>query len=343
MSQRVLILAALLLAGTAAGEEKFEPPLEKRPANFSGGVGTFKVAAEATPAKVAIGKPVLFTLRVTAIGKPVAAPARPRLESDADFKKLFAVETPEPALKHPDDVTWEFYYRLRPRSTDAREIPEVEFSYFDPAFGQDPSGYQKKFTDAVPLKVTPAPTEVPKVEGSGGPAAVPDAVLGIVRGEEILAHRRPWSPPGVAILVALLLAPPLACVAWYAVWRRLYPDAARLAHRRRSRAARQALHAISAARALPPHEQGERLADAVTGFLRQRLDLPGAVPTPGETAAHLARVGAAETVQRQALRFFVACDAARFSPAPSGSGELADAASALVLAVEAETWSSHPS
>ena len=247
-----LALPATGFSQEDAAAEKFEPPVSGQPDEFTGAVGIFRVSARLAATTTHVGQPVLFTLRVVADGKPLARPGRPRLDADKEIAKSFFVEIPDPAEKEIDARTWEFYYLLKPRSMAVKEVPEVPFTFFDPASGQDPKGYQTRFTDALPLKVTPAPDVPVEPTGGAGPAEVPDSVLGIETGAKLLRRDRPWEPPGLVLLLVFLLAPPLACVTWYVIWQRLYPDAARRARQRRSRAARQALHDIRAARTLQP-------------------------------------------------------------------------------------------
>src|SRR5947209_2673113 len=122
-------------------EEKLEPPVSGKPEEFTGAVGIFHVSATLSATTAQVGQPVLFTLRVTADQKPLARPGRPRLDSDMEIAMRFFVETPDPAEKEIGR-TWEFYYLLKPRSTAVKEVPEVPFYFFDPAAGQDSSGYQ---------------------------------------------------------------------------------------------------------------------------------------------------------------------------------------------------------
>src|SRR5262249_2310383 len=171
-----------------------------------------------------------------------------------------------------------FYYLLKPRSTDVKKVPQVIFHYFDPAAGQDPSGYQTSLTDDIPLKVTPALDVPVEPTGAAGPAEGPHSVLGIQKGGQLVRRDRPWELAAPWLLGVLLVAPPLACVTGYVVGQRLPPAAARRTRQRRSRAARQALHDIRAARSLPPEKQAGRLAETVTLYLRDRLDLPASVP-----------------------------------------------------------------
>jgi hypothetical protein len=136
------------------------------------------------------------------------------------------------------------------------------------------------------------------------------------------------------LLACLVLAPPAVCAAWYAVRQRLHPEAGWRARRRRSRAAREALAAL---RTLGRGAVGERTASILAGYLRQRLELSGAEPTPTEVAAHLGRVGISDSVRGRVQEFFRACDAARFAASPPAeiTGLAADAG-ALVNALEAE-------
>jgi hypothetical protein len=127
-------------------------------------------------------------------------------------------------------------------------------------------------------------------------------------------------------------------VAWYVCWRRLYPDAARLASQRRSRAARRALQALATSRRLDAMARASRIAAVVAEYLQERLDLSIAEPTPPEVAALLAQRGCSLALAEQAVRLFEACDRARFVPAAEiNPADLADAAVVFILAVEEET------
>ena len=159
------------------GSEGFTPPVKDQPAEFS--VGVYRVSAAAAPTRVPAGRPLRFTLRVTAAARPPEPPRRPRLENDPEIARDFFVETPDPDRKKFDELTWEFYYLLKPKTTRVKEVPEVPFSFTDPAAGQETGAYQKEWTQAIPLAVTPAPQGPAVVEGGAEPPAVPDSALGI--------------------------------------------------------------------------------------------------------------------------------------------------------------------
>jgi hypothetical protein len=333
------LLLALLLPAVA--DPPFEPPSGGRPDNFRGAVGLFRIQAGTRDTSVAVNQPLRFTVRITADpGVPMLAPpVRPEIEKESAFTERFHVETPEPASKKDGNV-WEFYYSLRPKVESVTEIPELSFSFFNPRFRDDPRGYQELTTDPLSLTVTPAKVETPRVEGKGEADFYPDTIRRIADDEDVLRREHPWAPPDMGWLVVLLLLPPLAALTWLVIWRRLYPDAARLARLRRSRAARDALKALRAA----GEQQGEQVASIVSLYLSRRFDLPMASPTPGEVEAHLRGSGLSDALLQQTTALLQTCDALRFAAVPPAvSGSLVNAARELILSLESLTWSSLPS
>jgi hypothetical protein len=308
-------------------------PLVGRPADlpFSGASGQFRVEARAEPTALRAGESLTFTLTVRATGPVRQPPDRLDLSRIPAFAGRFFID-PGPTESHPDAGSWEFAYRLKPRRPDVSEVPGLPFVYFNPAIRQAEKAYQIAFTDPVPLSVRPAEEYVPL-------PPVPDAVYELATGPGVLARERPPGPPGPVVLSLLLASPPLACAAWYAVWRRRHPDASRRGRRRHSRAAQRSLKSLRGARRLAPPERAVRAAGAVTSYLRERFELSATEPTPAEAAQALRRAGCAPPLAEAASRFIAACDAARFAPAPGADG-LAGEAARLILEVEAETWAS---
>jgi hypothetical protein len=137
--------------------------------------------------------------------------------------------------------------------------------------------------------------------------------------------------PGAGAWSALAVLAVLLPAGWYAAWRVAYPDAARLARQRRSRAARRALAAVRAAgRSADP---AAACAAAVLGYLRARHPLPPGIDTPPEAAAALAALGVAAA--DDVAEFLRACDAARFAPNADTAVSLAAGAEALIARLEA--------
>jgi hypothetical protein len=145
-------------------------------------------------------------------------------------------------------------------------------------------------------------------------------------------------PPSLWVVVVLLLSPPLVCVAWYVVWRRLNPDAGCLKERRRSRAARQALSRLENADRAPLEQRPPLVAAALAGYLRERTDLTVAEPTPPEALACLRRAGCSAAVVDRAVAFLHTCDAARFwPPVAADCAKLPTLARDVILALDADT------
>ena len=335
-------MTALLFLALALADEPFEPPPSGRPESFRGAVGQFRIQAGARPLKTAVGEPIRYTVRIT--GDPgvpmLAPPTRPPLEKQTEFTNRFHVEAPEPDSKKDGNV-WEFYYLLRPKNVSVTAIPELSFSFFNPRFGNDPRGYQEPSVDPVPIVVTPAEVKPPQVDTPNETRSYPATIQRVAGTEEVLRREHPWTPPAVGVLAVMGLAPPLGALAWLLVWRRLYPDAARRAALRRSRAAKEALKAL---RGVHEPQQAERVAGIFTVYLAHRFGLPSAAPTPMEAEMHLRGAGLTDELLERTSALLQTCDALRFSARPpSVSGSLTDTAHELVIALEEWTWSSLPS
>jgi hypothetical protein len=330
----LLGLPSRLRAGPDEEPDPDEVPVVGRPSDlpFSEASGQFEVAARAEPTDLEAETPLKLTVVVRATGPVRRPPRRIDLRQVPAFAEGFYLIDPAAGgTRHPDARTWEFVYELKPRRTDVTEVPGVPFVFYNPAIRPADKAFQVLYTDPIPLRVRPH-------EVFAVPLRAPEGAFQLATGPALFARRAPWQPPGLAGGLLLLLAPPLLCAAWYVAWRRLYPDAARRAHLRRSRAARQALERLHRAARLPAGPRAARAAAVVAGYLHERVDLRAAEPTPAEAAAHLRRHGCADGLVEQASRFFESCDAARFRPAPPPDGpDLPEAAARLILAVEAAT------
>jgi hypothetical protein len=329
----------LLALGTPCPAADDEPPIVGQPPHFNGAVGRFRITATVDPPKVQAEDPLTYTVHVTAEdkGKVKEPPQRPPLADFAGFADGFYLEDlgpPEGA--HPDAKTWDFAYRLKPKSTAVTAVPGFPFVFYRPGFVPPKAGYMTVYVPAVPIAVT-ARQEVGPTTPSK-PITGPDEAFVLASGD-VLARDGERLPAPLALVVALLL-PPLVSVAWYFAWRRLYPDAARLSSRHRSRAAREALKALHGlGKQTDPEKQARRTAAAVAAYLRHRLDLPMVEPTPDEAAAHLRTYGVSAELAGQSADLLRRCAAVRFDPEPPKAADLAEAAEQLILALEAATWS----
>jgi hypothetical protein len=335
----------LLLA--AAVSRADEPPVRNRPANFSDAVGTFDVSMTAQPTELFVGQTLTLTIRITAIGPVQQPPRRPDLRELIAFQQHFYIENlpgsaDESAGAEPKPG-WEFAYRLKPRDETVDAVPSLPFVYYKPAPpGSRGSGsFQTLYAPRLQLTVKPAAGPAP-TQGSkdAPPLDAPESVFQLVEGPAVLRRPSAWAFAVPVTAGVALLGMPVGCVAWYLFWRRCYPDAARLARQRRSQAARQALWALDALRKQAADEQARRAAAIVVLYLRERVELPAAAPTPEEAAVHLRRTGISAETSDAVAGFFRSGDAARFAPEALRAGAPTDgwaaAASSLILTLEAE-------
>ena len=319
------LLYILHPSGIIGGQD---PPLVGQPtANFYGAQGSgVKVAWSLDRTKVPLGAEFVATLTVTNATNPKKI-ARPDLKKLPEFQSLFTVTDnidPVPAI---DAREVKFTYRLRPRDRDVQEVPPFDFYYYNPSAAQG-----KQFPLARAKKVEIAVTAPPpKPPSPVVPLGEPDHLFVIATGPQLL-EGTPLVPSGWAFGVVALVGPLLA-FGWYVVWQRVFPDAARLAKMRRSRAARRAVSAIR--RAGRSADPAAALANAVLAYLRMRFPLPPGAVTPTEIGTALAEAGLPVPECDAATHFFRECDAARFSPSSENGMSLAASAEAIVSCLEA--------
>lgn len=328
----LILFAWTCAAGVRAADAPDDVPVVGRPVDlpFSEASGWFTIRASAAPTTLVAESPLTFTVVVQAVRPTRRPPQRLDLRQLSDFAERFYIEDVGEDATRPNDHSWEFTYRLKPRSSEVRAIPSLPFVYFNPYLLTANKGFQVLYTDPIPLHVLPPETVQVPVQG-------PESAFLTTTGPEVLERWTPWTPPGLAMILTLLLTPPLGCIVWYLVWQRLYPDAARLASQRRGRAARQALNALYASRRLDAEARAARMVSIVANYLQQRLDLTIAEPTPREIAVLFGKHGFSPGLTDRAVHFFELCDHVRFLP-PSASPfvDLYDAAVRLILAVESE-------
>jgi hypothetical protein len=123
----------------------------------------------------------------------------------------------------------------------------------------------------------------------------------------------PAGAPTAGWWAGLLGGAAVLTVGWIIGWRVLYPDAARLARIRRTRAVRVALDRLRAAgRAADPTAA---TAAAFRRYLHDRFGLSHAAATPAEVAAGLTGLNLPPDRIAHAERLLRECDAARFAAA----------------------------
>ena len=140
----------------AATEELFlnvKPlPQEGKPADFYGLIGDYDITATATPLEVKVGDPI--TLQISIGKNPYLEPVRfPDLEAIKELSDNFIIssEQSSPVIDNGRKV---FTQTIRARNENARRIPPILLSCFDPKTGE----YITRQSEPIALNV--APTKV---------------------------------------------------------------------------------------------------------------------------------------------------------------------------------------
>ncbi|MBI5741971.1 MAG: protein BatD [Nitrospirae bacterium] len=115
---------------------------DKKPADFKGAVGDFRLNVEASPSEVKVGDPVTLKMIITGNGN-LTSVTSPSLKHSEDFKTYEQQGKQEGGSKIFEQV-------LIPLTASVNKLPEISFSFFNPEKGQ----YQTLVRGDIPVKVT---------------------------------------------------------------------------------------------------------------------------------------------------------------------------------------------
>jgi hypothetical protein len=327
----IALVVSVLLAGhwptPVRAQKDQEPPDADRPEDFSGLVGFCRVTSSAAPTKVAVEDPLTLTVGVTGDWPRDNALHREkmrRLFSAALARDFFVEAKPERDRFLERQKTCEFFFILRPKRLDVKQIPGLKLAYYLP----NRRRFQSTYSPEIPLEVT-ARAEVKPPPEAIAPLKAPESFFRLITGPEVVRRDRPWRL-GFPAWIALVLAPPGLCGLWYWRWRRLHPNGTQRRQQRRSLAAQRALYALK-------HQPDATVAQTLSlmaTYLRDRLDFGAAEPTPAEVASLLWRAGAPRPLCRRFGDFFRSCDAARFGPLSAEPAPMGAEAMQLIRALE---------
>jgi hypothetical protein len=343
--------AALLLCGLLVAQPAAEAPIAGRPTDWSGvSGGPYVVRLFAEPTELAAEDQLTLFVRIGVADEGsagnLAKLRRPAL-AKMDAFKSFAIDDLDENATSEAPPRW-FRYLLRPRNADVNEIPRLKFVYFNPRTGR----YQTTYSEPVPLTVrqrtaAAAAVEVPPwimqewkdQENEDLEAYYRMAAPSLIeRGwrrffDSFGIHSNPrydrlYARDGPSYWTALALAaPPLFATAWYAIWRRRNPDAARLAKIRRSRAGAAALRTLGQLADNSP----QKVRHAIEEYLHARAGLPPSANTPSEIVGHLHSSSFSPAELEEVGSLLRRCDDALFAPSPVDVNGLSAQARNLIL------------
>ena len=253
-------------------------PTDGRPADFSGAVGTFKIASDLSSPTAAVGDPLTLRLHVTGTGNFDRVDTA-MLEHVEQWKTY----PPKSTFTHDDAVGYKgektFEQPLIASHPGPQTLPDLAFSYFDP----NTRRYETAHSTPPAVTISPALADGTRPAPANAGAAADNAATGATalprqppQAQKATAGLHPdrrAGDPVAASLVPLYLRPPwlvlpsLLALAFAGGWVGLRRDPGSAAPRRRTRQSK------TAARQLAQLEAAARSGDAVTFFTTARAAL----------------------------------------------------------------------
>ena len=292
-------------------------PLEGRPDDFSGLVGSVGIECFADPRQANVGDPITFMIRLTGT-PPLRRIEAPDVTQDPRFTKAFRISEEEPSISVGRDAKT-IVRTIRANSAMVKEIPSLELSYFDTKAGE----YRTARSQPVPLEIS-ATREVTAADAEGVPgdnglSALEDRQRGIAANVDSgLALRDMPSglgqrlrQPTWLLVMFLPLTAYLAAGAVVLVRREQAKDPE---GRRKRRALKQALRTLKRASRATEAQQPTLVSRAVRRYIADRLLLPEDSLTTAECVRGLEAVGVDPSAARDLL---TELDRSKFTPTPT--------------------------
>jgi BatD DUF11 like domain len=309
----------ITLATESLNIESLLLPAENRPANFTGAVGQFDLAASAGPTTVTVGDPI--TVRVQISGRGALDAVTLPEQAWQNFKTYPPTTKLETTDPFGFQGTKTFEQIISPLNNDVHELPALTFSFFNPEDGQ----YHTLTHGAVPLTVKAAgATALPQIATTKTEEKPAQDILPIK--ENLGALEKSAVPLIVSPkFLALQSLPVLALLAAF-VWRKRADNLANNPRLRRQRAVAQLMEiGVSDLKKFAagnkPEEFFALLFRLLQEQLGERLDCPASAITENVVEEHLLLRSGPVPLQHGLRELFLLCNQARYAPV-RGSAEL---------------------
>ena len=288
-----------------------EPPLEGRPASWSGAFGSrFELSAELAPTRVRVGDPMALTLSLRGRGN-VEEIRPPDLAADAAMTERFRVQDP---TRDVVDGRALFTYSLRPVSAEVTGLPAIPFSYFD----LDKERYVTVHSDPVGVVVdridslSGGDIVTGEVGGSRRDVSRADGLFGNITDPREVTDDRVHLARHGAFLGGLAVAY-LGLALLLTRRRRLRDDPLRVRRREaRSRAMERVAAAEQQLASGALDDGAGQLREAFGGLVSAAAGVPEAGITVREVDEHLDRIGVADDLRDRVASILEACDGLRY-------------------------------
>lgn len=293
-------------------------PQEGRPDSFNGAVGSFSFEVTAQPLALNAGDPINLSMKIEGRGNMDAVSA-PRLDLGPDFRVYDSQLLQRDLNDRRSHGRVLFEQVVIPRTETVKELPALEFSFFDPQQG----AYRTLSQGPFALQVSPATDAEARLLQAPESAGAPE--LKVLHQDIVYLKPAPDDWPSEAraawfaspLYVGAQLLPALACAASFFVARRrqeLSRDVAKARRLRAPKAARSAVHrAEEALAAGRPAAFYEALWDALHSYFGDLFNLQPGEVDPGRVIERLHKQGLQKDRVDVVASLFEACEKARFA------------------------------
>ncbi|MCX8073914.1 MAG: BatD family protein [Candidatus Binatia bacterium] len=276
-------------------------PEEGKPATFSGAVGRFSLAVQASPTELTVGDPI--TLRIVLRGQGNLDGVSPPALRESPAWRVY-----EPHAVNAEAGEFVFEQVAIPTER-VSSLPPIEFSYFDPEAGR----YHTERSRPIEVTVRPRAESPPALAAPATPTA-PSETLGrdIVYikeepGRWVRLHERS-APALVAVHGGLLVVP----VAAYLFDRRRRQQAADALFQQRTAARKVAARVLAECTAARSAGDPQRFYDVIATGLREYLRQRFALPPGRLDAATVPELPIDPPLRADVARLLEACEEVRF-------------------------------
>ncbi len=317
------------------------PPVEGRPDSFSGAIGRYAFNVSVKPTRLEQGQPVTLTISIN--GSPLEGVAGPNLMAQPELLSRFEF-TPDELVGDIERGAMIFRRAIFPKQVGEQTIPVLTWSYFDP----NSETYRTLTSKPISIIVEPSistdhsivlsqlttaddqPTSLTLLAGGISPNYI-DA-------HDVLANQTIMLSPTLGLSLAI---PP---VLWLVIAlttsriRRMRGDYGWARRQKARRKANLAMRAALGQKETPQQLQG--LAEVLTGFVSDRINLPPGAITSEDVRSHLSDRGLNERVLGEMVTFLEHCDGARYAMSESNTHspqQLADRLRAWMTQIEEVT------
>lgn len=313
----------ITLATETVKIESLPLPTQNQPANFTGAVGDFTLAATVGPTTVTAGDPITVRVQISGRGN-LDALTLPAQDAWHDFKTYPPTARFEPLDQFGFQGKKTFEQIISPLNADIHELPPLSFAYFNPDDGR----YHTLTHPATPLTINAAAaTPLPQMAATKNSAPENQSPQDILPVKQQLGLLTTSSAPLIArpAFLAVQAVPVLAFFAAF-VWRKRVDNLANNPRLRRQRA----VAALVASGLLDLEKfAAENKSDEFFALLfrllqeqlGERLDCPATAITENVIDEHSVLRRASKTTLDDVRELFQLCNQARYAPV-RGSAEL---------------------